>query len=298
MTRRHSPYAERRQRQAPTLKLPLFPTTTIGSFPQTKEVRSVRSEWKQGKRDAASYEAFVRDEIVRAVRIQEELGLDVLVHGEFERSDMVEYFGEQLAGFAFTQHGWVQSYGSRAVKPPVIFGDVWRPKPMTVSWSAYAQSLTSRPMKGMLTGPVTMLQWSFVRDDQPRAITCRQIALTIRDEVQDLEKAGIRIIQIDEPAIREGLPLRHEDWNKYFSWAVEAFRLASSGVRDETQIHTHMCYSEFQDILDSIAAMDAESFRLRPHAPAWNCSTHSLALNTRMQSVQASTISTLHECQK
>ena len=258
MTRRHSVYRERRQHQAATLKLPLFPTTTIGSFPQTKEVRSVRSEWKQGKRDAASYEAFVREEIVRAVRIQEDLGLDVLVHGEFERNDMVEYFGEQLAGFAFTQHGWVQSYGSRAVKPPVIFGDVWRPKPMTVSWSAYAQSLTSRPMKGMLTGPVTMLQWSFVRDDQPRALTCRQIALAVRDEVQDLEKAGIKIIQIDEPAIREGLPLRREDWGEYFNWAVETFRLASSGVRDATQIHTHMCYSEFQDILDSIAAMDAD----------------------------------------
>jgi 5-methyltetrahydropteroyltriglutamate--homocysteine methyltransferase len=186
------------------------------------------------------------------------LGLDVLVHGEFERNDMVEYFGEQLAGFAFTQHGWVQSYGSRAVKPPIIFGDVWRRKPMSVAWSAYAQSLTSRPMKGMLTGPVTMLQWSFVRDDQPRALTCRQIALAIRDEVEDLERAGIRIIQIDEPAVREGLPLRREDWSKYFSWAVEAFRLASSGVRDETQIHTHMCYSEFQDILDSIAAMDAD----------------------------------------
>jgi 5-methyltetrahydropteroyltriglutamate--homocysteine methyltransferase len=258
MTRRHSSYAERRRRQAATLKLPLFPTTTIGSFPQTKEVRSVRSEWKNGKRDDASYEAFVREEIARTVRIQEELGLDVLVHGEFERNDMVEYFGEQLAGFAFTQHGWVQSYGSRAVKPPVIFGDVLRPEPMTVSWSAYAQSLTSRPMKGMLTGPVTMLQWSFVRDDQPRALTCRQIALAIRDEVEDLEKAGIKIIQIDEPAIREGLPLRHEDWSEYFNWAVEAFRLASSGVRDETQIHTHMCYSEFQDILESIAAMDAD----------------------------------------
>ena len=258
MTRRHSAYRERRQHQAATLKLPLFPTTTMGTFPQTKEVRSVRSEWKQGKRDAASYEAFVREEIVRAVRIQEELGLDVLVHGEFERNDMVEYFGEQLAGFAFTQHGWVQSYGSRAVKPPVIFGDVWRPKPMTVSWSAYAQSLTSRPMKGMLTGPVTMLQWSFVRDDQPRALTCRQIALAVRDEVQDLEKAGIKIIQIDEPAIREGLPLRREDWGEYFNWAVETFRLSSSGVRDATQIHTHMCYSEFQDILDSIAAMDAD----------------------------------------
>jgi 5-methyltetrahydropteroyltriglutamate--homocysteine methyltransferase len=258
MTRRHSPYRERSQRQATALNLPLFPTTTIGSFPQTKEVRSARSEWKQGKRDTAAYEAFVREEIKRTVRIQEELGLDVLVHGEFERNDMVEYFGEQLAGFAFTQHGWVQSYGSRAVKPPVIFGDVWRPKPMTISWSAYAQSLTSRPMKGMLTGPVTMLQWSFVRDDQPRELTCRQIALATRDEVRDLENAGIKVIQIDEPAIREGLPLRREDWGEYFNWAVEAFRLASSGVRDETQIHTHMCYSQFQDMLDSIAAMDAD----------------------------------------
>lgn len=258
MTQRHSPYQVRKQRQAAALKLPLFPTTTIGSFPQTKEVRSARSEWKQGKRDTAAYEAFVREEITRTVRVQEELGLDVLVHGEFERNDMVEYFGEQLAGFAFTQHGWVQSYGSRAVKPPVIFGDVWRPKPMTVSWSAYAQSLTSRPMKGMLTGPVTMLQWSFVRDDQARVLTCRQIALAIRDEVADLEKAGIKVIQIDEPAIREGLPLRREDWDEYFNWAVEEFRLASSGVRDETQIHTHMCYSEFQDALNSIAAMDAD----------------------------------------
>ena len=258
MTRRRSPYPERRQQQATTLKLPIFPTTSIGSFPQTKEVRAARSEWKHGKRETADYEAFLRTEIARTVRIQEELGLDVLVHGEFERNDMVEYFGEQLAGFAFTQHGWVQSYGSRAVKPPVIFGDVWRPKPMTVRWSSYAQSLTSRPMKGMLTGPVTILQWSFVRDDQPRAITCRQIALAIRDEVEDLEKAGIKVIQIDEPAIREGLPLRREDWSEYFSWAVEAFRLASSGVRDETQIHTHMCYSEFQDILESIAAMDAD----------------------------------------
>jgi len=258
MTRRHSPYRERSQRQAAALNLPLFPTTTIGSFPQTKDVRSARSEWKHGKRDTAAYEAFVREEIARTVRIQEELGLDVLVHGEFERNDMVEYFGEQLAGFAFTQHGWVQSYGSRAVKPPVIFGDVRRPKPMTISWSAYAQSLTSRPMKGMLTGPVTMLQWSFVRDDQPRAHTCRQIALAIRDEVEDLENAGIKVIQIDEPAIREGLPLRREDWSEYFNWAVEAFRLASSGVRDETQIHSHMCYSEFQDMLDSIAAMDAD----------------------------------------
>ena len=258
MTQRRSPYVERRQQQAAALKLPLFPTTTIGSFPQTKEVRSARSEWKQGKLDTTAYELFLREEITRTVRIQEELGLNVLVHGEFERNDMVEYFGEQLAGYAFTKHGWVQSYGSRAVKPPIIFGDVWRPKPMTVAWSSYAQSLTSRPVKGMLTGPVTMLQWSFVRDDQPRSLTCCQIALAIRDEVQDLERAGIKAIQIDEPAIREGLPLHRKDWSEYFAWAVQAFRLASSGVRDETQIHTHMCYSEFQDILDSLAAMDAD----------------------------------------
>src|SRR6058998_4132083 len=253
--RRTSPHAARRKKQ---LRLPLFPATTIGSFPQTAEVRNARKKLHDGKLTPAEYNAFIAEEITRTLKLQEELGLDVLVHGEFERNDMVEYFGEQLAGFAFTQHGWVQSYGSRAVKPPVIFGDVWRPKPMTVSWSSYAQSLTSRPMKGMLTGPVTMLQWSFVRDDQARALTCRQIALAIRDEVEDLEKAGVKIIQIDEPAIREGLPLRREDWAEYFNWAVETFRLASSGVRDETQIHTHMCYSEFQDILESIAAMDAD----------------------------------------
>src|SRR5881398_547318 len=253
--RRASPHAARRKQQ---LRLPLFPTTTIGSFPQTAEVRAARKQLHDGKLTPQEYDAFIADQIARTLKLQEEMGLDVLVHGEFERNDMVEYFGEQLAGFAFTQHGWVQSYGSRAVKPPVIFGDVWRPKPMTVSWSSYAQSLTSRPMKGMLTGPVTMLQWSFVRDDQPRALTCRQIALAIRDEVEDLEKAGVKIIQIDEPAIREGLPLRREDWGEYFNWAVETFRLASSGVRDETQIHTYMCYSEFQDILDSIAAMDAD----------------------------------------
>ena len=192
------------------------------------------------------------------MRWQEEIGIDVLVHGEFERNDMVQYFGEQLAGYAFTKHGWVQSYGSRYVRPPVIFGDVSRPRPMTVAWSSYAQSLTKRPMKGMLTGPVTMVQWSFVRDDIPRDETCRQIALTLRDEVVDLEKAGIRIIQIDEPAFREGLPLRKADWKTYLDWAVECFRLASSGVGDETQIHTHMCYSEFNDIIDSVGAMDAD----------------------------------------
>src|SRR5437667_1417353 len=258
MTRRRSPFAERRRHQAASLHLPLFPTTTIGSFPQTKEVRSVRSEWKHGKRDATSYEAFVREEIARTVRIQEELGLDVLVHGEFERNDMVEYFGEQLAGFAFTEHGWVQSYGTRYVKPPIIFGDVSRPRAMTVRWSKYAQSLTKRPMKGMLTGPVTILQWSFVRDDQSRAETAKQVALAIRDEVLDLEAAGIRVIQIDEPALREGLPLRRADWAAYLQWAVDAFRLATAGVRDGTQIHTHMCYSEFNDVLRVIERMDAD----------------------------------------
>ncbi len=190
--------------------------------------------------------------------MQEEIGLDVLVHGEFERNDMVEYFGERLDGFAFTHNGWVQSYGSRCVKPPVIYGDVQRPAPMTVRWSQYAQSLTGRPMKGMLTGPVTMLQWSFVRDDQPRATTCRQIALALRDEVLDLEQAGIRTIQIDEPALREGLPLRRADWPAYLEWAVDCFRISASSVADDTQIHTHMCYSEFNDIIDAVAAMDAD----------------------------------------
>ena len=257
MARRKSPYAVRREKQK-SLGLPLLPTTTIGSFPQTAEVRAARAEHKANKRDDASYEKFLREETERAIRKQESLGLDVLVHGEFERNDMVEYFGEQLAGFAFTKNGWVQSYGSRCVKPPIIYGDVSRPAPMTVAWSRYAQSLTKRPMKGMLTGPVTILQWSFVRVDQPRSKTCRQIALAIRDEVADLEAAGLRVVQIDEPAIREGLPLRRAEWKAYLDWAVESFRLASSPVRDETQIHTHMCYSEFNDIIDAVAAMDAD----------------------------------------
>jgi 5-methyltetrahydropteroyltriglutamate--homocysteine methyltransferase len=257
MTRRRSRYPIRHEKQR-YLGLPPLPTTTIGSFPQTLEVRKVRAEFRAGKRDRASYEAFLRDEIARAVRLQESLGLDVLVHGEFERNDMVEYFGEQLSGFAFTENGWVQSYGSRCVKPPIIYGDVSRPSPMTVDWIKYAQSLTNRPLKAMLTGPVTMLQWSFVRDDQPHAETCRQIALVLRDEVLDLEAAGLRLIQIDEPAIREGLPLRGATWQAYLSWAIECFRLASSGVMDETQIHTHMCYSEFNDIIEAIATMDAD----------------------------------------
>ena len=206
----------------------------------------------------AAYEAAIRKEIEAVIRFQEKIGLDVLVHGEPERNDMVEYFGELLAGFAFTRNGWVQSYGSRCVKPPIIFGDVARPAPMTVGWSSYAQSLTDKPVKGMLTGPVTILQWSFVRDDQPREQTCRQLALALRDEVVDLEAAGVRVIQIDEPAIREGLPLRRADWQAYLDWAVDCFRLSTAGVAADTQIHTHMCYSEFNDIIESIAAMDAD----------------------------------------
>lgn len=255
---RRTPHAERKRIQQQHLNLPLFPTTTIGSFPQTKEVREARAAHKAGKQDDSSYEAFLRSQTKDAVRFQEEIGLDVLVHGEFERNDMVEYFGEQLDGFAATENGWVQSYGSRCVKPPVIYGDIFRKGPMTVDWSKYAQSLTAKPMKGMLTGPVTILQWSFVRDDQPRSETCRQIALAIRDEVADLEAAGIAVIQIDEPALREGLPLLRSEWADYLSWAVDSFRLASSSVRDETQIHTHMCYAEFQDIIEAVAKMDAD----------------------------------------
>src|SRR5213595_2968514 len=253
--RRTSPHAARRKQQ---LRLPLFPTTTIGSFPQTAEVRAARKRLHDGKLTPQEYDAFIADQIARTLKLQEEMGLDVLVHGEFERNDMVEYFGEQLAGFAFTEHGWVQSYGTRYVKPPIIFGDVSRPSALTVRWSKYAQSLTQRPVKGMLTGPVTILQWSFVRDDQPRAETAKQIALAIRDEVVDLEAAGIRVIQIDEPALREGLPLRRGEWAGYLQWAVDAFRLATAGVRDGTQIHTHMCYSEFNDVLQVIERMDAD----------------------------------------
>ncbi len=257
MKSRQNGYAVRKEAQL-ALGLPLFPTTTIGSFPQTKEVRAARAEFKSGKRTQSEYDQFLKSEIERTVSIQEQMGLDVLVHGEFERNDMVEYFGERLSGFVFTKNGWVQSYGSRCVKPPVIYGDVSRPQPMTVEWTSFAQSLTQKHMKGMLTGPVTILQWSFVRDDQPRSRTCEQIAFAIRDEVSDLEAAGIRIIQIDEPAIREGLPLRRENWNEYHSWAIGAFRLASSSVKDSTQIHTHMCYSEFNEVIESVAAMDAD----------------------------------------
>ena len=256
--RRNSPFAQRQAVQRARLQLPAFPTTTIGSFPQTTAIRAARASYKRGELGLAGYEAQMRAEIAHAVARQEALGLDVLVHGEAERNDMVEYFGEQLDGFIFTRHGWVQSYGSRCVKPPVIYGDVQRPAAMTVAWTVHAQSLTPKPMKGMLTGPITILQWSFVRDDQPRATTALQLALAIRDEVADLEAAGIGIIQIDEPAIREGLPLRRSQWDAYLDWATRAFRIAASVVSDTTQIHTHMCYAQFNDILPQIAAMDAD----------------------------------------
>lgn len=258
LSQRQHAYAERAPKQAARLKLPSFPTTTIGSFPQTAEIRRARSEYKAGRLDEAGYKATMRAEIARAVREQEALGLDVLVHGEAERNDMVEYFGEQLDGYALSQFGWVQSYGSRCVKPPILFGDISRPRAMTVEWIVYAQSLTDKPMKGMLTGPVTILNWSFVRDDQPRQVSCRQLALAMREEVLDLEKAGVRVIQIDEAALREGLPLRGSQWQTYLDWAVESFRITANGVADETQIHTHMCYSEFNDIIASIAEMDAD----------------------------------------
>ncbi|MDO7136646.1 5-methyltetrahydropteroyltriglutamate--homocysteine S-methyltransferase [Algibacter lectus] len=255
---RESTFSTRQVLQKQALHLPLFPTTTIGSFPQTKEVRSWRLKFKKGILSQQEYNTLIAKEIEDSIRFQEEIGLDVLVHGEFERNDMVEYFGEKLNGFAFSSYGWVQSYGSRCVKPPILFGDVSRENPMTVKWSEYAQSLTDIPVKGMLTGPVTILQWSFVRNDQPREVTCNQIALAIRDEVTDLEKAGLKIIQIDEPAIREGLPLREEEWKNYLNWAVKAFRISASGVQNQTQIHTHMCYSEFNDIIASISDMDAD----------------------------------------
>jgi len=258
MADRRSPYAQRAEIQQQKFQLPLYPTTTIGSFPQTKEIRQTRSDFRKGDITEQQYVEVMKKEIANCVREQEALGLDVLVHGEPERNDMVEYFGEQLTGYVFTQFGWVQSYGSRCVKPPIIFGDITRPKAMTVQWTNYAQSLTEKPMKGMLTGPVTILNWSFVRDDQPRAETCLQLALAIRDEVLDLEKAGVQIIQIDEAALREGLPLRKKQWTSYLDWAIRAFRITANGVADETQIHTHMCYSEFNDIIEAIAAMDAD----------------------------------------
>ena len=255
---RKGTYLERQVKQLPVLNLPKFPTTTIGSFPQTGDIRSARSKFKSGEITENAYQDAMRKEIIHSIKEQESLGLDVLVHGEAERNDMVEYFGEQLQGYAFSQFGWVQSYGSRCVKPPILFGDISRPKAMTVEWIKFAQSQTLKIMKGMLTGPVTILNWSFVRDDQPRSASCAQLALAIRQEVLDLEKAGIKVIQIDEAALREGLPLRKSQWKEYLDWAVGAFRIAANGVGDQTQIHTHMCYSEFNDIISSIADMDTD----------------------------------------
>jgi 5-methyltetrahydropteroyltriglutamate--homocysteine methyltransferase len=258
MAERASPFALRNGRQRARLALPPLPTTTIGSFPQTAAVRGSRAAFRRGEIGYPQYLEAMRAEIRHAIERQEALGLDVLVHGEAERNDMVEFFAERLRGFAITQNGWVQSYGSRCVKPPILYGDVMRPESMTVDWTRYAQSLTERPVKGMLTGPVTMLQWSFVRDDEPREQTALQIALAVRDEVAELEQAGVRLVQIDEPALREGMPLKRRDWARYLGWAVRAFRLAAAAAGDETQVHTHMCYAEFNDILSAIAAMDAD----------------------------------------
>jgi 5-methyltetrahydropteroyltriglutamate--homocysteine methyltransferase len=256
--KRSGAFSVRMAKQKKILRLPIFPTTTIGSFPQTGDLRATRQKFRQKMLSRDDYEGFIEERIQHVIKGQEEIGIDVLVHGEFERTDMVEYFAELLDGFAFTANGWVQSYGSRCVKPPIIYGDVQRGEPMTLRWSAYAQTLTAKPVKGMLTGPVTIQQWSFVREDQPRSETARQIALALRDEVLDLEAAGIKAIQIDEPALREGLPFKKKDRGAYLQWAVESFRLASCGVRDETQIHSHMCYSEFGDIIEAIIALDAD----------------------------------------
>ena len=256
--RRAAPFAARRAAQQARLHLPPLPTTTIGSFPQTAEIRAARAAWRRGELRHTDYLQAMRETIADVVRRQEAIGLDVLVHGEAERNDMVEFFGEQLWGYTFSAGGWVQSYGSRCVKPPIIWGDVWRPEPMTVDTARYAQSLTTLPVKGMLTGPITLLQWSFVRDDLPRAEVALQLALAVRDEVDDLQKAGIALIQIDEPALREGLPLKRSDWAAYLGWAVRAFAISADVARDDTQIHTHMCYAEFNDILPAIAAMDAD----------------------------------------
>ncbi|KAJ2749483.1 methionine-synthesizing 5- methyltetrahydropteroyltriglutamate--homocysteine methyltransferase, partial [Coemansia sp. BCRC 34490] len=256
---RKAPFAERQKQQRTALNLPLFPTTTIGSFPQTAEVRRARAQFRKGALSAAEYKQFLDDETRKCIEWQDKIGLDVLVHGEFERTDMVEFFGEHLEGFVFTKKGWVQSYGSRCVKPPVIFGDVSRPQAMTVDVARFSQSCSkAKPVKGMLTGPVTILQWSFVRDDQPRSQTAGQIALAIRDEVVDLEAAGIKVIQVDEPAIREGLPLRKADYDAYLAWSVDVFRLATTGVRNETQVHTHFCYSDFNEIFTAIKSLDAD----------------------------------------
>lgn len=259
---RSNSFSIRKKVQKNKLNLPVLPTTTIGSFPQTREVRAARSRFNKKELSQSDYEGFIKNQIEKTIRLQEDIGLDVLVHGEFERNDMVQYFAEKMDGFLFTQHGWVQSYGSRYVRPPIIYTQVSRPEKMTVEWTKYAQSLTEKPVKGMLTGPVTILQWSFVRDDQPRSQTCREIALAIRQEVEDLEKNGTGIIQIDEPALREGLPLQKSGWKEYLSWAVDCFKISSSGVKDETQIHTHMCYAEFDDIIDSILKMDADVISL------------------------------------
>ena len=257
-SQRQSPFAQRIEAQRARLQLPAFPTTTIGSFPQTSAIRLARQAFKQGKLSANDYTDAMHSEIRHAVQVQERLGLDVLVHGEAERNDMVEYFAEQLDGYLFTRFGWVQSYGSRCVKPAIIYGDLSRPQAMTVAWIEYAQRQTDKVIKGMLTGPVTMLMWSFPREDVSRQVQAQQLALAIRDEVVDLEQAGIKIVQIDEAAFREGLPLRRAQWPAYLDWAVASFRLCASGVRDETQIHTHMCYSEFNDVIEAIAAMDAD----------------------------------------
>jgi 5-methyltetrahydropteroyltriglutamate--homocysteine methyltransferase len=256
--RRATPFAERNEAQRQWLGLPMFPTTTIGSYPQTSDIRQWRIQLRKGELTQDQYHQMIREEIERVVNFQGDIGLDVLVHGEPERNDMVQYFAEQMDGYVAMENGWVQSYGSRYVRPPILYGDVSRPKPITLDWITYAQSLTEKPMKGMLTGPVTMLMWSFVRDDQPRSETCKQLALAIRDEVEDLERAGIKVIQVDEPAIREGLPLRKAGWGEYLDWAVFCFRLATAGVKDETQIQTHMCYSEFRDIMDAISDLDAD----------------------------------------
>lgn len=258
LAEREAPYSVRQAAQKTAFQLPLLPTTTIGSFPQTQEVRRNRLKWRKGELTATDYQTYIKTEIKKWIDIQEELGLDVFVHGEFERTDMVEYFGEKLAGFQFTKFGWVQSYGSRCVKPPIIYGDVSFEQPMTVAETVYAQSLTDHPVKGMLTGPITILNWSFVRDDIPRYEVANQIALALREEVEALEANGIRMIQVDEPAIREGLPLKQEKWEDYLNAAVYAFRLATTSVRNETQIHTHMCYSDFEDIISSIQALDAD----------------------------------------
>ena len=258
ITDRKSSYTLRAKVQKDIFSLPKYPTTTIGSFPQTSDVRQARAKFKRGEIDEKSYDKFLEEKTIDAIRKQEKIGLDVIVHGEFERNDMVEYFGEQLKGFTFTSSGFVQSYGSRCVKPPIIYGNVSRPKPMTVRWSKFAQDQTKQIVKGMLTGPITILQWSFVRDDQPRKNTAQEIAFAIRDEVHDLEKNGIRMIQIDEPALREGLPLKKKDWKEYLEWSVDCFKISSGVVKDETQIHTHMCYAEFEDIINSIAALDAD----------------------------------------